>query len=431
VSALLTDEPQPFVAPTGSSSPLHRTISTAAAVAFSVVLLGVQLAQLFLRDPAWTIDSRWALSQYLFSMVLFAPVVAAMGAHQGRAVVRAAWLVRARPWRGLASFAVPAVLVPLAVFAGGAAATLAVATLRGAPLALTAWDWLALLAALVGVVCHAVLGLAFGAWVRLRLVVPLTAAIVFGLTMLAWIAGGRVLVDFGGATGGVIGIHATPDAYGVRAAFLGALTVVGIAGARAAVGFRQRVRRLLAVALVSSALLGAAGTTLSDGYQQTAEQWTCQGSAPEVCVPVRLARLLPDLHAAITDQGLAAEVATASKNAAQRIEVDDSVLLALVADTGPDAATDGAVLERIGNLVYSEMVAPGCLPGHLDPAELPGNGPAAWQSLATWIWWRTSVPDPEMLPPTAADLGVPDVQIGTPEADAFLTEAIDGLPPCQ
>jgi len=400
-------------------------------VLFSTLLVGTQVAQLLLRGQGWTIDTRWAISQYLFGMVLFGPLVTAFAAWQGRALREASWLVRARPWRGLTTFLAPALVIATVVFLGGLLAAVGASVVDGAPLTVSVSDGLGVVAGLLGVFAHAALGLAAGARLRCRLVPALSAAVVFAVTMAAWIAGGRVLVDFGGATGGVIGLQATTGAQVSRLVLMALLTAVGLLAARAALGGGPPAGRTALTWLTAGAVVTVAvGLSVDDGYRTVPETWSCTGTSPELCVPTRFERLLPDLDAAVRSQGLADQVTGASPNAASRIEVDDSLLLVQVSRSGQDAANDPVLLERIGGLVYNELIAPGCLPEQTFLDEMSPEAQAAFDIITRWVVWQTAQQDPESAVLTAADLGVPDVRIGSPGADEFLAAAIGRLPPC-
>lgn len=421
----------PAAAPSRSRTGAEAVVSARALVLFSALLVATQVAQLLLRGQGWTIDTRWAISQYLLGMVLFGPLVTAFAAWQGRALGGAAWLVRARPWRGLAMFLAPALVIATVVFLGGLLAAVGAALADGAPLAVSASDGWGVVAALLGVWAHAALGLAAGARFRSRLVPALSAAAVFAVTMTAWIGGGRVLVDFGGATGGVIGLQATTGAQVSRLVLMALLTAVGLIAARSALGGGPPAGRTALAWLTAGAVATVAvGLSVDDGYRSAPERWACEGTSPQLCVPARFDRLLPDLDAAMRSQGLAAQVTGASPNAGSRIEVEDSLLLVQVSRSGRDAANDPVLLDRIGALVYNELIAPGCLAEQTFADEMSPEAQAAFDTIIQWVTWQTAQQDPSSAVLTADDLGVPDVVIGSPGADEFLAVAIGSLPSC-
>lgn len=402
--------------------------------AWAVVgVLGVlQVVHLVARGAAWTVDLLWAVDQYLFSMVFFGPVVCGLAAWQGRLFWQGRWLARVHPGRAVRAYLGPVVVLALGVFLAGLAAALLMALRRGTPFVWGSGQTAGVLEALLVIGAYAAVGFAAGAWWPVRVVPVMAAAAAFAATMAGWLGGFETLVRFGGVSGAVDGIEVRPEAWAARLLFWVGLGVLALLAARRRVRRAPRERLVAAVAALSmvAGLLWA--SAIPNMFRRDPVVWACDGNSPQVCVPERMQRFLPQILAMPEPLQLARELQAASPNTARVWRLSDPLLfpdLAAARDSAdreaPARATDRMLLGA------QQLWAPGCLDAQDDdPWQLlSAQQAAAADAVYAWVYLTTDSSTSHSADEFAS-LGVPQAPLGSPQARAFLAGKLDTLPPC-
>lgn len=391
-------------------------------------LTALQTVHLIARGNDWTVDVPWAVNQYLFSMVFFGPVVAALAAWQGRVFGRTRWLCRVHPVRALATLLGPVVAWAMTAFLIGAVAGVMAAVGRGAPLVWGVDETAGVVVATVGVGAYAAAGFAVASLRPHPMAPPLVAVATFILTIAAWIGGLDVLARFGGASGGVLGLQVRPDALSGRAAFWAGSLLLALVLAIAPIQ-KSTASRLTAMAAAGTMALGLAfAATAPNNFRPADIAWACDGARPQVCVPERMARFLPQITDSRTPLFVAQELQAASNGTADVWHITDSLVFAALAEahgTVDPEATKSATARMLGET--QSLYAPVCLP---DPTRrLSAGQEAARARLNTWMFLTTD-PFTEHTGDEFIAAGVPHVPLGSPAARTFMGGVLDGLPAC-
>lgn len=394
-------------------------------ILFVVVLGLLQCAHLVARGQAWKIDAEWAVQFYLFSMVFFGPAVAGLAAWSAVSLTRLNWLSRMGSWRGIRALAGTGLALALLVFLLGLVVALGWVWSAGAPLGTASGAVGDVAVAVVGICGYWAFGLAVGAYFPNRLIPAVAAALTFGLTMALWIGGLASAVQFGVTGGGGFGLSTSTAVQMSRLLLWGGIALAGVLLVRARM--HPASKKLVPAAAIAAAasLAGlVSGATTDDIFKVRPQTFECTGRSPQTCVPTRSAWLLPEVTSAVAQQGLARQIAQTSPNASDRFYVDVPQVLSQASAYGGGSLSP-ELAESLGALAR-DLYAPGCLTvldPEAEPVDMPRDAQRASDRISTWI-----------IEQTAVDGYVPksrrDMTIGSAQAQAFLAENLDRLPPC-
>lgn len=373
-----------------------------------------------LRPMHWTHEWFWGIYQYGFVTVLLGPVVAGVGAVDGRRVASQRWplLTSSRVLRGLLAWWA-AVLGPVVLaFAAGLLGVLVVVKAAGTPGAPT----LAHLAAAGPPVCllalQGAIGFALGYWTRSWLAAPAVTIATFLLVLFLYVNGPDQFVIVGGATGSLVGLEPRLSLVAVQCLFFLASAVLALVLASSRHLFnRLDVYKLGSVACVS---IVATGLLLHAGgrrfHETGGREDVCVGSAPAVCVAPGYARsavgLQPRLRRYV-DLLHAVPVVTPS-----RFVQGASPGGVAVGPLGDDVLRGRLEDRRVAQYVVLAYVSKAC-------AMQPGYG-EAYRGLDAWLMARGGQAQ------AAVGEGVPAVlRSGTPaQRRAWVVDAVATLTSC-
>ena len=401
------------------------TVSRTFWLGSTAAMVLVQVAHMAFRQRLWTIDTEWAVSEYLFSMIFFGPLVAALAAWQGRALSRSSWLMRGHPQRATRDFIGPLLALAFAVFISGLVATTLIALRTGAPLSLAPGSLADVAIALLAIAGYGSTGLALGFRAPFKATPAGVLALTFAVTLAGWVLGLESVFRFGGATGGVVGIEIADPVRCLRVCFWLALTLTALAWVQKALApsrARSTVAVVSAAALLSSMIVG---TTFDTVYSATRVTWACAGEGPEVCVPQKFTFLMDRLDAAVRDQGIPSLLVEASSHTRRVLEVSDVFTFAALA-AAPGDARDSEVRLRVG-IDSQAMFAPGCLPA-TQAALLTADQQATAEALFNWIMRESAYTGSIESDPGD---GLPRGGVDSDAARAWVSQNLDALPSCE
>jgi len=265
------------------------------------VLFTVLIAQVLIRDRAWTYEWTWALYQLAFNTVLLSPIVAGLGAWEGARLADSSDYIGTCPrsWRVALSAWLGLILWTAVVYLVGVVVVALLVLARGTPFGPRLVDTLTILTAIGLMAAFGALGIGLGWLIRRRLAAaPLAAALTFCTTLWLYLAGPGQFVTVGGASGSLAG--ATPNTtiqWRQVAVFVGiSITLLLLISRRTSWGVRGPV----VLGLFSTLATTIAVVGLADAGQAVLvpynEPVTCTGVKPQVCAVAGYARFGARAH---------------------------------------------------------------------------------------------------------------------------------------
>lgn len=390
-------------------------------LAAGALFLVLQSVHLVVRPSEWLLDPRWAIDNYAFSLIFLGPAVAGCAAWQGRLFARGRWIGRRSPRRYLGSLLVPVVALGELVFLAGLVSAVVVTVLTGAPFIVHLSDVISVLVAFLGIAAYGTAGFAVGsAWPN-PVVAAAAALTSFSLTLAAWIVGLEILVRFGGASGGVLGLDLRWQVHVIQVLFWLLITGLSLLAAIRRVASTRLLSPLsvlLVVLLVGTAVTSSSVRGL---FVQSEVPWTCDGSNPARCVPETYRRFLDDLEFFPAPAAVAADIVASAATTASAWRLDDGLLFAqLRAGRGSDAewylVNDLQLLYWPGCMRDLSLILSEAQQRAVDAIYAWSNFAGRSQSSAGDVSWT--------------DSGVPLYPAGSAQARDFLGRQLAQLPAC-
>jgi len=380
-------------------------------VTFSLFLM--QALQLALRKQNWVLDVEWTISNYLASMVLYGPLVAALAAWTGARDAKSAWLSRINLYRTpivrCISFSAIAVstflsilLVIVAVVPSWEGQSITGAELRG-----------------IGISCMAIAGYSFFGWAwgyrhSTNWTWSLAAVISFVATMLLWINGFESIIRFDLGMAGPYLVSYNPVAETLRLATWMLVITLSILYA---VNLRlDAITKVVGMCLAVSLVL-LLGTSLhTKTFLPRSEEWLCHKGNVKVCVLKQNRRFLDEIASTVAKSAIAAQLASSGR-VSNTLKID--VIQPEVLDS---SHTDRELLSK-----YLEMVWPLCQPQQFDLFSLPAK---QFDQVTQIHGWISSSVEPDYRQQADLNTTLPNFPIGSPEALSELQRRLRELPSC-
>lgn len=395
----------------------------------------MQVVHVLARDRHWEIDSEWAVIQYLFSMVFYGPAAAGVAVLSGRQLSRTRWLTRCAPVRGvLSQLGRPFGLV-LGVFVVGLVATTGRAMAMGSPPPTSSLVIWSVATTLVGLTGYFLLGVFVGFLWPSLVAVPVTAAVLFALTVVGW-GVAEPLLRFGGAGGGLVGLDLDSRVVPVRMLVFGGIAVALFCYVVAATA-ASRVMKAVAVTALLPVVVGLMIMNVNTFRSVPVEAVCHTGPRPQVCVPARYERLLEQAAREVRRHGYAAALTAAAPNqTASRMRIDFATALWLISKSDRSAESQ----ESLDNYLASEadsLWLQGCLPPSEGGSDMPRQYVDAFQAMGEWssaAYGFSNPFDPENRERSRAGLaanGLPPADVHDPRTMEYFKKVLTSLPRCQ